>query len=174
MATFAIQFHALTDELATFVADWIREFGVYATALDFPPFRARSIEPTTLREEFERETMGSVMITENAPRLALSQSQLLDDNYPALMVDIGRLGDRGLKESCLSTMLATPRWKAISNDLKKRTRAGAWAINSFNGATSFNRNHRYTPGAKAISEAGKSILALGGHTSYRLGKEPLQ
>ena len=85
-------------------------------------------------------------------------NQLRDKNEGSLTLDIGRLaGDRGLEQSCLSTMDATPLWKKIVANLKRRTTAGSIDVHEKTGASGLDRNFRFTAGARALHDQGTAL-----------------
>jgi hypothetical protein len=84
-------------------------------------------------------------------------ADLIDKNEGALVLDIGRLGPRGLTESRLSTMAAAATWKKILAHLKKHTKAGVIGVHEQSGASGRYSSQRYTAGAKALFEAGIAL-----------------
>jgi len=154
MASFSIQFHATLNELIDFVAAWMSRFDAHASAI-YLPFRVESISAQAVSEVLSRPEVRSVMFTEPPANLsAANENELLDNNTGCLLLDIGRVQERGLEESCLNTMSASGTWRKIANDLKRQTSAGAIGAHEITGAVAHYRNRRFTAGARALSEQG--------------------
>jgi len=175
MPSFAIQFHASGEEIGAFVKECLEKQQIYATLMDFPPFSAREVSSSEIRAGVNGPKAHSIMLSERRPHLPADTSlKLMDKNPGSLVLQIGKLTPEGLRESCLSTLDASEKWKSIARGLKKITRAGSWAINPNTGASAFARDHRYTEGAKELSERGIKMLAIGAGNFYRLGKTAVQ
>ena len=172
MAGVIIQFHATIDELEQFVGDAISQYGIFATALWFHPFRA-TVLPQQAVSTIRHSAVRDVAFTTLEPRLdAAHLLDWVDKNEGALMLGIGKISNTGLDESCLSSKTDDQDklgvWRKVAADLRKRTKAGASAVNRATGATSFLRNHRYSIGAKRLSEDGVPILPVGRGSLLRL------
>ena len=175
MPSISIQFHALPSELALFVEGWLSEMNLHAIAVTFPPWAARGAAPEELRELILRGPCADIVLCEEPPSLPIrTQTELYQKHPAALTIIIGRQGQRGLKESALSCGTDGPpisaKWKKIARNLRAATEAGLTATDPKTGASAYYTNHRYTPGAKALSDAGVPILPLAGGALYKLGK----
>lgn len=155
MASLSIQFHATLDELVNLVETWMTDHSIHATAVEYRPYAATPMTKTDVRTTMMRQQVRRLMFTEKPPDCGVSGNiELLDKNIGALLLEIGRLGPRGLDECRLSTMQATATWKKIAGHLKRQTKSGVVGINENTGASGYYRNHRYTIGAKALSSNG--------------------
>ncbi len=155
MTSLSSQFHATREELADFVERWMAAQCVHAVAVEYVPFLTRSVTKENVRMTMMQPKVERIVFTEGTPNCtAASNGQLLDMNPGALVLNIGRLLPACLEECMLSTMNATPAWKAIMKDFKHHTKAGADFVHEETGGSGRDRNHRYTPGAKALSAKG--------------------
>ncbi|MEM6274501.1 MAG: hypothetical protein AAF735_04595 [Myxococcota bacterium] len=173
MADILIQFHALIDELNVFVRDALEEIPASVTALRFWPFEAVRVEVDDVEAVLRDVDVREIAFTLGPPKLPVENSnEFLDRNTSALRLDIGRLSEQGLHESCLSARTTDERsleaWRKFTRRLRKMTNAGAVAVNPVTGATAMAKNHRYTLGAKALSDEGVTIKPVGGNV-LRLG-----
>lgn len=159
MASFSTQFHATIEELADFVEIWLSDHAIRAAAVDYQPFTASPVKKDGIRIALLRDpAISRLVFSEREIDCGASgNNELLEKNQGALVLDIGRLGPRGLTESRLSTMAATETWAKILAHLKKQTRAGVIGVHEQSGASGRYRSQRYTPGAKALFEAGTAL-----------------
>jgi len=156
--TYCTQFHATTEELIEFVRESIEKYHVHATALHAFPFSAERVTDDNLDELLMDRTVHKVVFTEILADLtATGGLEFMDRNPAAMVLDVGRLVPRGLEESSLSTMEATPLWKKIATDLKRKAPAGVIGTSEKSGDSTFYRDHRVTAGAKALSEQGIAL-----------------
>lgn len=157
MATFSTQFHATLDEIVDFVEKWATTYHLYVTALHHP-FRAESLSIGHIREVLAASDAPSIVFTAQPADLsAATGNQFLDKNDGSLILRVGRLVERGLEQSCLSTMQSNPTWAKINADLKRHAPAGATTLHEKTGETGTERNFRFTAGAKALSESGTPL-----------------
>ena len=115
--------------------------------------------------------------TTHRPNLpATGNLQLLDKNPDLLRLMIGKRGEKGLKESWLSSATADKAalkvWKKIAKRLIGMTKQGALAVNPAIGASGPARRHRYTLGAKMLEATGAQMLDIGGAITFKLGLGP--
>jgi hypothetical protein len=159
MASFSTQFHATIEELATFGELWLADHAICAAVVVYQPFTASPVTKDDVRIALLRNlTVSRLLFSEREIECAASgNNELLGKNEGALVLDIGRLGPRGLSESRLSTMAATETWKKILARLKKQTRAGVIGIHEQSGARGRYSSQRYTAGAKALFETGIAL-----------------
>jgi hypothetical protein len=168
MAGIVIQFHALPEELGPLLHWAMKDLGVHLTAFRFPPFRIVEVRPDTLDALLMDPSVCNFHFTLGAPiRSVTFQSEFLDQNPGSLGLDIGRLSEKGLRESCLSCRDPDARsfevWKKIARKLKGIAKTGDMiATNPDTGATARYKNQRYTAGAKALDERGVPILPVAG------------
>jgi len=175
MADLLIQFHALPEELLQFLRGIVSDFDTHTVAFRFHPFSASEIDQGDLDRVFSDPSFRRLALTLLPPVLpASSGNQFADQNRDGLFVDIGRLTDKGLTESCLAARTdqdqALKIWKQVARRLKSATMQGAVAVNSQTGATSRLPHHRYTEGAKRSYEQGVPILPVAGTSKLRLGE----
>jgi len=157
MVSFSIQFHATLDELIDFLETWMDRYAIHAVAVH-KPFRAEPISIPEAREIVSQPSVRSIVLTALPANLsAATGNELLDKNPGSLVLDVGRMRERGLEESCLNTMDASATWKKIATDLKRRTTAGAVGVHETTGAVARYRNRRFTTGAKALAEQGTAL-----------------
>jgi hypothetical protein len=159
MASFSTQFHATIEELGSFVEVWMVNHAIYAAAVAYQPFTASPVTKDDVRIALQRDTAVSRLFfcERMIEYAALGNIDLMDKNEGALVLDIGRLGPRGLTESRLSTMAAAATWKKILAHLKKHTKAGVIGVHEQSGASGRYSSQRYTAGAKALFESGIAL-----------------
>jgi hypothetical protein len=157
MSSFSIQFHAALDDLSSFAKVCLRTKGVHCVAVHVP-FRVEELREDGVDETLRQESVQSLIFTEGAPILSsASGNQLLDKNTGCLVLDVGRLRERDLEESCLGTLRASSTWKKLAAELKRRTTAGAVGIHETTGASARYRSHRFTNSAKLMHEQGIAL-----------------
>lgn len=172
MTPFSTQFHADPTEVADAVESWMKSHAITACAVRSPPFRATNLRIEEVQRAVGDPSIDFLAFMERLPVLeASTQGEFLDRNPGALLLDVGRMTTTGLRESCLSTMEATPVWKRINQDLKRRTMSGATALNESTGATSYIKTHRYARSALALFEAGVRMLPTAGSAVYQFSLE---
>lgn len=154
MSSFATEFHATPEEVTELVAKWLEEHCLIATAEAFPPSRIMPLNRDNLGELLARPEVNEVLFTETQVTIpGNSISDVLKEHPGGLVFQFGRLRSQGLEQSTLSTMNASPLWKRLNAELKKLTTAGAHCIWE-DGRTAFDRNARFTAGAKALAATG--------------------
>jgi hypothetical protein len=94
----------------------------------------------------------------------------IEKNPSYLILNIGRLTEKGLKESWLSGTTQDPQlikvWKKIAQKLKNKTSSGLWAVNPMLNTKAFYKNVRFTVGASDLSKKGTKLLPTAGWTYY--------
>lgn len=154
MAKFLTEVHATLDELIELVGKWMAEYPIVATAEAFPPSRTMPVTLENFREVLARPEVHEVLFTEGpVKRPAQSVYDILSEHPGGLSLQIGRCESRGLEQSTLGTMDANPMWKKINRELKKLTTAGATVVWE-DGRSAFDRNARFSAGAKALAASG--------------------
>ena len=168
-----IQFHAVLEDLTEFVRDVTDEIPVHVTAFRFPPFRATQVDVSDLELTMQDTAVRELALTLEPALPAETASDFAEQNPSALRLDIGRLSEQGLRESCLSVRTtddsAILQWKRVAQRLRKLTQAGAVAVNPVTGAKSSLRNHRFTPRAKQLDDDGVVIRPVAGSALLHLG-----
>lgn len=155
--------------------EWVREMKLHVIAINFPPFQATEISAASLSEE-TLNNFKRFVVTLDKPNLdgVTKGSQVYEKNPRSLTLDVGKQTAKGLSESYLAyatdDATAKKHWKRIASDLKKFTKTGAIAFDPESGAKSLLRNHRYSEGAKRLSDAGVPILPIAGGSLLRLGE----
>jgi hypothetical protein len=169
-----IQFHALPEELLSFVSDQVKEFSLHIATVRHFPYEVLEVGREALSAAFADPSVYSLMFTVDSPKLPASgTNDLLQRNPDALLLDIGRRSEKGLRESSMMTRAFAPHattiWTKIVRRFKTMTRAGATAINPATGATGRARDQRYTEGARALNLEGVAMLPVAGTAILRLG-----
>jgi len=158
MASLSIQFFAAADELASFVKRSLEGNEIHAAAIEYQPYKVSAITRHEAEASVHSERVRRLIFADKPIDCSASgNNQLLDQHEGALVLDIGRIGPRGLTESRLSTTNVTTYWRKIAADLKRNTAAGMVGTNEKNGATAKYRSDRYTPGAAAMEQAGTAL-----------------
>lgn len=176
MHSSCIQFHAQPEELVEFITSVLDQFTLQLVCVTLFPFSARILK----REELEAAVLDSergpncrIVFFTHEPHLSVSTlNEFRDSNPNTITVEIGRLTESGLEESCLTYWTEDSEVYAIAKQvaasLKKRTNAGAVALNPTTGAESRLRTHRYTTGAQKLDQGGTKILPVAGTSILRL------
>lgn len=177
MPDISCQFWALPEEIAPFVKNFVIEFRLHIVGMKFFPFTAIEIEQERIENvilnhpEFERYAFTLYLpdIPDRSDQIEFSNM-----NPNRLTMDIGRITEKGLSESWLTTRAQDPEvfaiWKKVANQLRKMTTAGVTTINPNTGESGYERTFRYTVGAKQCEVAGIPILPVAGKLHMRLGK----
>lgn len=166
-----MQFHATMDELLEFVHGCVADYELRIAGIKEHPFRAFPVVPSDLDSVFRDETVSRLALA-LTPLFVQAETFLKfsDRNPDAFILDIGRLVDGGLKESCLSARtsrgdeLAT--WRKVANRLRKISRTGAVAVNPKTGASVHVNDHRFTEGALTLQRNGVVMLPVAGTATY--------
>lgn len=159
MPSASVQFHATDAELAQFVESVLVSVypGRHCIGVAYFPFVARVLPPTGTFTAFHGAILRRVVLTHTAPVLgAAGNLELLDANPGALVLELGRLGARGLEETYLSTT-ASAEWKRAIALLKLQTSEGAGGTSDQTGATAKYRAHRFSKGARDLLSAGVAL-----------------
>ncbi|MFN7168239.1 MAG: hypothetical protein ACK4NV_14410 [Pannonibacter sp.] len=173
MRKMTTQFHATLEEIVGYANSVKSEFGLAVTLANFRPFALKIVEGDLTVHDLDHGLYINIVFTKlKLVTNAASQIAFYDLNPGMVNLRVGGLTEKGLEESFLTFMsdddekiaLATK----LASRLKKLTKAGVVGCNPITGAEGFNRNHRYTPGAKLLCEAGVKILSLTGSTFYKL------
>ena len=168
MPDISIQFHALPEELLSFLRQIVSEFNLHVVALRFRPFSASEIPVGQFDHLFsDQSTSKRFHFSQDKPVLSVADElEFSDKNPDSLRLDVGSRGEEGLRESWLSartenaTALAT--WKKIAKQLKGMTVQGATAVNPNTGASGSVKGHRFTEGAKRLEAIGFPLLSITG------------
>lgn len=167
MTDILIQFHALPEELIPVVRWAVADLGVHLASLRFFPFRVEHVSPEDVEKALlEPSIRELVLALDKLDLSAVTQGEFLRGNRGTLNLDIGRLSDRGLRESCLSCRTSDPRyieaWRKVARKVRGMTKAGAIAVNPITGATTKATAHRHTKGARALDSRGIPMLPVAG------------
>lgn len=168
MADVSVQFHALPEELLSFVRQSIADFGLYVVALRYRPFDASELSESRLDGCFSDDSpYKRLHFTIGRPVLPVAHELDFGDKNPdSLRLDIGTLGGDGLRESWLSARTENPAtfatWKKIAKRLKSLAEQGATAVNPKTGGMGPAKWHRFTEGAKRLEATGIPMLTITG------------
>lgn len=172
MADISLQFHCLPDELILSVSSFVNEVRAHTVAIRFQPFEAVLIAASDLSRALQAPDVRRIVFTADSPVLgATAMNAFLDQNPGALLLDLGRQTDAGLKESWLASRTDNPvllaSWRKLVKQVRSLTRAGAIAVNPQTGATSRLKDHRYSAGAKLLESQGIAMLPAAGTARLR-------
>jgi hypothetical protein len=173
MADINVQFHALPSELAAIMMPPVANLNAHAATIGAFPFVARVVADSKLREAFLDEAVNSIVFSLQPMACdARTLGSFLDANPDVLILDIGRLSQRGLKESCLSARIpngssARRPWQKFVDALRAATSAGAVAVHPQTGGTSLRKTHRFTKSAKELESQGIAMLPTAGVTQLK-------
>lgn len=157
MGKFETEFHATAEEVARVVESWMDRFPIFVCAFAFPPEHSVAIARNTIREVVGQPDLKDLAFTETPPNpswKAVYDAFLCGASV--LRFSVGRLTPKGLTQSFLTTNNSTPTWQKMNRELKKLTTAGADLVWE-DGRTGFDRNARFTAGAKALAAAGTPL-----------------
>jgi hypothetical protein len=176
MTDLSTQFHAVLDELMALVSTFVHENSIYITAIRFPPFRAFQVDKANVESLFLDNSIERIALTLRPPTLPASgMNDFLDHNGDALILDIGRQSDAGLKESWLTARTndanALRTWRTLAKRLRAMTKTGVVAVNPQTGATTRLREHRFSEGAKSLEAAGVPMLPVAGSARLRFQEQ---
>ncbi len=173
MKKIMIQFHATLEELVEYLNSVSSELGLVMTMMILKPFALNVVKGELSLDELALERDIRILLTKAEPNLeGESPNKFYDLNPGTVDLDIGKLSKIGLHESALSFMSDDKEKISLANKLasrlKKRTHAGAIAVNPVSGAEANARTHRYTDGAKAMYNDGVKILPVAGNCFFKL------
>ncbi len=155
MGGFNTQFHATLDELCDFIEEWLDQNSIVISAFAFPPSTRVDISRDTLRDVLARPDIGEVVFTQTPVDPSLSSAcDVGTAGSTSVQLNIGRLKPECLEQSSLSTGYDDPIWKKINRQLKRKAPAGAELVQEQTGERAYERNFRFTPGAKALATSG--------------------
>ncbi len=168
MADISIQFHALPEELLSFVRGFVADFGLSVVALRYRPFDAHEPSESRLNDCFSVESLHKRLhfALGKFTLPAANELDFGDKNPGSLRLDVGTLCEGGLAESWLSSRTEDPEsiavWKKIAKRLRSLTEQGATAVNLKTGAMGPAKGHRFTDGAKRLEATGVPMLTITG------------
>ncbi len=174
-----MQFHALPSEIAQIIQAAIADLGLNIVIQGGVPFTAKEISLDQMECEISKicndRFLFSVYLLLNKPIFGASSGlKFIDANPRGIFINIGSLTDLGLKQSALSVLDGYPEEyeiaKKIGKHLRRVTTPGVTAINSEKNIMRFNKNHRYTAGAKALEKEGVAMLPVAGGGKLVLGE----
>ncbi|PWK52946.1 hypothetical protein [Pleionea mediterranea] len=173
MKKIMIQFHATLEELVEYVNSISSELGLVMTLMVLSPFSVRKLGGELSVDDLNIDGNIRIIFTSQKPSMdASSPNNFYDLNPGTIGLHIGRLTEKGLKESVLAFMSDDKEKAAMANKiasrLKKKTKAGAIAVNPVNGVEASARSHRYTQGAKSMYDDGVKILPVAGNSFFKL------
>lgn len=173
MKKMMMQFHATLEEIVEYVNSASSNLNLVTTMMILRPFVLKVIDGELSIDDLEFDGDIRIIFTKEKPNMnASSPNNFYDLNLGVVGLHIGRLTDRGLKESDLAFMSDDKEKIEIATKLaarlKKITKAGAIAVNPDNGAEANARSHRYTEGAKAMYADGVKILPVAGNCFFKL------
>jgi hypothetical protein len=174
MADISIQFHAMPEELHVFVRQILVDFDLHVVSLIYRPFAVSELSEAQLDECFSGQApikgfcfMIEFYFTIDVPiLLSINELDFRKKNRDALRLNVGALGEDGLRESWMSArtenITALAVWKKIARRLKRITFPGATGVQPSTGATAPVKNHRFSEGAKRLDASGVSLLTITG------------
>jgi hypothetical protein len=138
----------------------------------FPPFEACQVDREAIETAFTDDSVERIFLTLRPPVLpAIGMNDFLSRNPDALILDIGRQSESGLKESWLSARTdnkeAISTWRRLAKKLRAMTRTGVTAVNPKTGATARLKDHRFSEGAKLLESEGFPMLPVAGSARLR-------
>jgi hypothetical protein len=177
MADISIQFHALPEEILPVVNAFVDEIRPYVIGMRFHPFEAWLVERPQIMDVMRDETVRRIAFLPGNPVLPVGKmTELIDRNPDVLMLEIGRRGDEGLKESWLTARTgneaALEAWRKLAKKIRSITKTGAIAVNPSTGVTAKLKDHRFSEGAKRLEAQGVPILPAAGTSRLRFPENP--
>jgi hypothetical protein len=163
MAGFNTQFHATLSELQDFIEAWLDQHPIVISAFAFPPCTRVAISRDTVRNVLARPDVGEVVFTQAPVDPSLTSAYDVGAaGYKSMQLNIGRMKSQCLQQSSLSTGYDDPIWKKINRNLKRSAPAGAEFVQEATGARGYERNFRFTAGAKALAASGTPLRQFSG------------
>jgi len=175
----SLQLHAEPEEILEFIDEC-------ATAIElFVVFIWGGREPRILAVKTPKERTDAVRehgvpryarLTLQPPSLNVrTDAEFVQQNPGCFLIDIGAEKPGGLEESSVGfrtkDQAAAKIWRGLANRLRRRTSAGAVAVNPETGDRGLVRTHRYTERAAKKAQAGVRLWALGGKSFYVPGSD---
>lgn len=177
MTKINVQFHAVPDETIKFIKECAKEYNLHIVMVElFPSFATHLFdEVVDALEDISLCKTNRVCLHINKPDIRTnSYMDYFDENPDYLLINIGKYSDNQLQESILATQSETAEflmvWKKIVKKLNSITLSGAWVVNPYTGAKGFNKQHRYTNGAKNLFLEGVKVVPFVGWNYYVLSE----
>ncbi|WP_146164359.1 hypothetical protein [Pseudosporangium ferrugineum] len=175
MTKISIQFHAGRDEIATWLADWAKEYRLAVAVESFlPQYSARLCDVADLPVELAGSSEIN-RVSLNLLPIDVSAASALDfmrSNPNVLTVSLGTQSRAELREAALSAMTdddeSIKTWRAIRLKLRKSLLSGSTVVNPVTGAEQPAKGHYYSKGAREMANRGVRLLASAGWNEYRL------
>jgi hypothetical protein len=157
-------------EVVGMLIEMSKQEDVYLTLMGGSPFFTKTWDGNI--RDFEEEDVNILGFTLYPVHSCYkSRYDFVMQNPDALVLDVGRLTDLGLKQSWLSCKtddeISLKKWKKISEIIKKNTLSGAVAVNPKTGESSPSKSHRYTIGAKEMLQSGIEMLPVAGFVRFK-------
>lgn len=170
------QFHAEPQELRNWVAAWAVQHHLWVTLVEQAPFKVTPLSHDAFDQlEVGRKNLRLAISLQSPDLTGGNFLHFCDLNPDRLTIDIGALSEKGLSQSWFATQAETPSslklWKSLAGQLKRRTKAGATAVNPTTGASCRMRSFRYSETALNLQRADVPMLPVGGARLY-FGAEP--
>ncbi len=176
MTSMVVQFHATPEEILEFIKSVTLDLRLTLTLVRFKPFFLKELESREIQRlnDLSSADLGvSYLLSQQPLNLeANSKNMTLELNPGCVIVEVGKMTEFALHESCLSFVsedheeIGTA--KKVTSRLKKITRAGVDVVNSESGATGRIRSHRYSEGARIKCKEGLKLIPLSGSNYIRI------
>jgi hypothetical protein len=169
-----INFFATFDELAVWLGEWVRRFGLRCVLARHPPTvitRAIPWKNPAAVARLLRENRKVVLRSEPINTEVPNVNYLTEKNPGMLSIHLPYLNEEGLRYGHLGTgtkdRTALRTWRALGRDFLDRTDAGLWGLfPPPSGVTTFNAKFRYGPEAAEWQRAGVPLRGAGSDTWY--------
>lgn len=156
MAGFCIQFHATHEEILGLAESWALAHNLYVVENTYPPWRVVMTNASGIRTMPNPGSPGPyvrwLIFSESKPDMSVTdrQGEFCDRNPSRLDLQIGRVTEGDVYESCLSTLVDNSTWKSFAKQLRNATVKGVYP------------GHRYTQGAESLARRGMRVLTFTG------------
>jgi hypothetical protein len=170
-----INFFATYDELAGWLGEWVRRFGLHCVLARHPPTVITRTIPWANQAAVARllrENRKVVLRLESVDTDVPNVNYLAEKNPGMLSIHLPYLSQEGLRYGDLGTgtedRIALRTWRALGRDFLDRTEGGLWGLFPRPGGTgpTFDAKFRYGPEAAEWQRAGVPLRGAGSDTWY--------
>ncbi len=172
MSQTVIQFHALTNEIVSFLKEVVKQNNLSAYGVTYFPHTAQEI---FLSENEKYEKYNLIIVCRS--KIEITNEKLYDEYLSKrcgdLMITLGRDDGIELAESSMGALSDDGidiLWKKIIARFRKILLKGAYVVTP-SGYQQYYPKHWYTVGAKMAYERGTIIKPIAGWNHYKLENE---
>ncbi len=174
MTSITVEFFASPGEVVALIGSAVEKHGLLVVSFQGQPFNVEVVSlDRFLESKITKDNLNRFYLGMTTPELeASSQGEFCDKNPSMMVLDIGKLTDKWLKQSTFQVWSDDEKTlkvaRSIAREIKKQTKAGVGVLNPTTGDTGYNRVKRFTEEAKKLYLKGIKILPVAGGVEFLL------